>query len=117
MKGTFPFCRTNEAIKRMGDGDVIQNQDDELYFKKEGDIIFVSHDNFHWEEYTKPMELYPPYAEWRSLSNLHYWEDLKKDSILKKGQLKYLTLDDRVLDEEDTETDRTKKRWFVGEIL
>lgn len=114
MTGTFSFCRTNEAIIWMNDGDVIQHLEDETYFKKEGDIVFISTDNVHWKEFTQPMEIFPTFTEWRSLSNLHYFTDLMMDH---NSLPKYLTPDDRILDYEHPEADILKKRWFMGGVL
>lgn len=108
MTGTFPFCRTSEAIRRLNGGDVIQNLVFNAYFKKEGDLIFVSEDNFRWEAFDQPLETFPPYHEWRSLSNLHYWEDLQGNNK------KYLTITDQVVDEDHPEADKSQKRWFIG---
>jgi hypothetical protein len=113
MIGTYPYCRTNEAIKWLEDGDTIQHLETEIYFKKENDIVYTSTDNIRWEEFTQPMEIFPTYTEWRSISDLHYFTDLIDHIPLPK----YLTSDDRVIGYDHPEADITKKRWFALTIL
>lgn len=117
MKGTHVFCRTNEAVKRMQDGDIIQNLTNEQYFKQHDSLIYVSKDCFRWEKYEQPMESFPPYEEWKSLSDLHYYSDLVSTKEIDTTHLKYLTLDDRKLSFGDVEADLTKKRWFIEEDM
>jgi hypothetical protein len=112
MKGTFPYCRTKEVILWMNDGDIVQNLTSEEYFKKEDAMVFVSQNLSHWEEFNEPMEIFPPYIEWRSLTNLHYYKDIKTDK-----PLNYLTADERILAEEDHEANRESKRWFFNDIF
>lgn len=115
MRGTFAYCRTKEAIKRMEDGDIIQNLSTEQYFKIEKGMVCVSSDCFRWGEFTPPMETFPPYEEWKSVSNLHYYEDLKKE--IGEQKLRYLTCDEEIIDESDIQADKNKKRWFYGNLL
>jgi hypothetical protein len=114
MKGTFAYCRTKDAIAWMEDGDIIQHLQDRTYFKKVNSIVYFSDDSLHWEEFTTPMETFPPYEEWRSIYNLHYLKDLEHKN---KSGVKYLAPNDIVLPYDDPEADKTKKRWFVGGIL
>lgn len=111
MNGTFAFCRTNEAIKRLGDGDVIQNIKNGYFFRKDGSKILVSNDYQSWEIFNEPFEVFPPYEEWKSVLNLHYYDDLEHNNIY------FLSLDDRILDKDDCEADKTMKRWFSGGML
>lgn len=99
------YCRTNEAVKWMNDGDVIQNLESEEYYKKEGLSVFVSHDTIHWKKFELPMEIFPPYEEWRSITNLHYYDEVEGDKM-------FLTSDDRPVTEDDPEADKNKKRWY-----
>lgn len=115
MSGTFAFCRTKEAIKRMDDWDIIQNLTTEQYFKKEKGKVFISTDCYNWNLFAFPMETFPPYTEWRSLSNLHYYEDLKNEAA--DQTLCYLSQNEEILDEHDSRVDKSKKRWFVGAIF
>lgn len=115
MRGTFAYCRTKEAKRRMMDGDIIQRLRTEQYFKYENDTIYVSTDCHKWGEFLPPMETFPPYEEWKSLSNLHYYDDLKKE--LGDQKLWYLTKDEKVVDEYDMQADKSKKRWFAGDLL
>ena len=116
MKGTFAFCRTKEAIKRLNDGEIIQNISNETYYRKRKRKIESSYDCVKWVLFDKPLEKFPPYEEWRSISNLHYHEDLVPQ-IVKGKTLNYLTLDDKIVNEDHPEADKTKKRWFLGGIL
>lgn len=115
MKGTFQYCHTAEAVKRMNDGDILQNLTSEQYFKKENGITLTSADTFKWCEYALPIEHFEADEEWRSLSNLHYYQDLKKH--FKDESLNYLTIDNKVLSEDEPGADQTKKRWFQGNLL
>lgn len=115
MRGTFQYCKTKEAIKRMEDGDMIQNCKTEQYFKMENNIIYASTNTINWGEFVPPMTTFPPYEEWRSCSNLHYYKDLKKQAGNKK--IWYLTNDEQVIDETDSRADKNKKRWFFGSLL
>jgi hypothetical protein len=115
MIGTFPYCRTNEAVKWLDDGDTIQHIQDEMYLKKENGTILVSNDNRSWQEFKFPMEVFPSYVEWRSVTNFHYVKDLTEH--VDKQTVKYLTPDDKVVSYDDPEADKTKKRWIAGGIL
>lgn len=113
MPGTFAFCRTTEAVKRMNDGDIIQNLDSDLFFKQEGDTILFSIDCNKWNIFREPMNTFPPFVEWRSLSNLHYYNDLVMESSAK---IQYLTVDDVIIEESNPLADKTKKRWFINNM-
>lgn|SRR5437763_13255720 len=101
------YCRTNKAIEWLNDGDIIQHVYDEVYFKKEGDTILSSRDCFHWEEFGLPMETFPSFEEFRSITNLHYYDEIEGEKV-------FLTSDDRVVSENDPEADKSKKRWFIS---
>lgn len=113
--GTYPFCRTKEAIQRMLDGDVIQNTMTSDYFKVEHLKFYISSDCIHWEEFTRPMETFPPYVEWRSVHNLHYYADLKRPP--NNEPMWFLASDGEVLIEDHPKTDKTKKRWFLNQPI
>ena len=115
MRGTFQYCRTYEAIKRMDDGDIVQHLKTEHYFKKSDGRVLTSIDTFRWGEYVIPLDNFGLTDEWRSLSNLHYYEDLKKH--FQSELLFYLTQDNQIVDEEDELADKTKKRWFQGKLF
>ena len=115
MKGTFQYCRTEEALKRMDDGDIVQHLQSEHYFKKDNGRVLTSTDTFRWGEYVIPMDHFALNEEWRSLSNLHYYQDLKKH--FKSELLFYLTQDNQIVNEENKLADKTKKRWFQGNLL
>lgn len=115
MRGTFPYCRTGEALKRMEDGDIIQNLRTEQYFKKEAQTVYASTDSFKWGEFAPGMNIFSSDEEWRSLSNLHYYNDLKKEAGEQK--IWFLTRDNEVIDETSPLANKNKKRWFYGSIL
>lgn len=99
------YCRTNKAIEWLNDGDIIQNLSTDDYFKKEGTTVFVSRNTLNWKEFELLLETFPPYEEWRSITNLHYYDEIQ-------GEKSYLTPDDRCIDEDDPEADKNKKRWY-----
>lgn len=100
------YCRTNKAIEWLNDGDTIQHLANLFYFKKKEDSILFSNDAIHWDKFREPLETFPPYDEWRSITNLHYYDEIE-------GEKSYLTSDDRCINEDDPEADKTKKRWFT----
>ena len=114
MKGTFAFCRTREALKRLDHGDILQRISTEEYYKKEKGKILKSPDTFHWIPTDQPIESFPPFEDWKSLSNLHYYDDLKLNDP--EAELIYLTEKDRIVDETNPQADRTKKRWFLKSL-
>lgn len=106
------MCRTKEALKRLNDGDIIQNLDSEDYFQKIDGSVYISKDCMNWKKFEIPMYTFPPYNEWRSVTNLHYYHDLK---IEKSEEEKlFLTVDKKVVDKNHPKADREKKRWFMG---
>ena len=113
MQGTYPYCRTKEAIKRLQDDDVVQRLSTEMYYKIEHGVLKISHNTFQWEVCPHTVGTFPPYEEWRSLTNLHYYSDLKKDESVK---VKYLTPQEEVVSETHHLADKTKKRWFLEEL-
>lgn len=115
MNGTFPYCHTKEAIKRMEDGNIILHLSSEIYFKKSKKQIHSSLDGRNWELYEQPLITFPIYEEWRSLSNLHYYEDLVESAHGKP--LKFLTTNDKMVDETHPKADKLKMRWFIDEPL
>lgn len=112
MKGTFFYCRTNQAIKWLEDGDIVQEIETGKYYKLINGKIFSSDDLEQWEETTQPIEVIPPFNEWRSIMNLHYYADIKEDKLLK-----YMTPDERIVSEDSPEADKTKKRWIASDIF
>ena len=115
MKGTFAYCRTKEAIKRMADGDIIQNCNTELYYKKLNKQTYVSTDSFSWEPSEDSIEFFPCYEEWRSLSNLHYYTDL--ETVTSIDEIRYLSPSGKILKPDDNRADKSKKRWFINYLL
>ena len=115
IRGTFAYCRTKEAIKRMKEGDIIQNCNSEIYYKQLNNQTYMSHDSFSWKPSDTPMKLYPCYEEWRSLSNLHYYDDLIGGTS--ETNLRYLTKDGKVLKYDDRRANKFKKRWFINHLL
>lgn len=114
MTGTFSFCKTNEAWKRVDDGDIVQHLNSEMYYKKDSKgIVYQSLNLSNWTE-CYGIPLFDLNDDWRSLSNLHYYHDLKS---MASGSLMFLTIDDQVIDEHHPTSDKEKKRWFVGGIL
>ena len=111
--GTYPFCRTKEAVKRMHDDDVIQRIATDDYYKIEHGLLKISSNLVHWDLCPHSIESLPPYEDWRSLSNLHYYEDFKTDKSIK---VKYLTADDCIVSETNPLADKSKKRWFLEDL-
>lgn len=114
MKGTFAFCKTQEAIKRLNDGDIIQNLETEQYFKKRNGELLISNNCLKWRKFEGAMT-FSPLTDWRSLSNLHYYDDLK--TAFPSEEIQYLTSDKKVIKETDPAADKNKKRWFIGSLL
>ena len=115
MKGTFQYARTKEAIKWLYDGDIIQNIGSDEYYRLKNGKLYISDDSFHWVKYNQPIEAFPPYVEWRSLSNLHYYDDLKDE--IGEEPICYLSSDNEVIEENDKRADKTQKRWFVKALV
>lgn len=115
MKGTFQYSRTRDAIEWLKAGDIIQNIETDEYFKMRKGKVFISDDSFHWVRFTNPIQVYPPYMEWRSLSNLHYYEDLKNE--LGDETICYLSDEMEVFEENDKRADKKQKRWFVKSMV
>ena len=111
MKGTFQYCRTKDAIEWLKAGDIIQNIETDEYFKMKRGQILVSDDSFHWNKYNAPIEVFPPFVEWRSLSDLHYYSDLKRECP--DAEFLFLSKENQILTEDDNESDKSKKRWFL----
>jgi hypothetical protein len=106
------YCRSKEAFKWLSDGDIIQNLESEEFYKEENGTILTSLDCVQWRPFNKPMVVFPPYVEWRSISNFHYYNDLKKtnpDSLLY-----YLTNQEELLNEDHSLADKDRKRWLVN---
>ena len=114
MKGTFAYCHTREAFKRMEHGDILQRLADEKYYRKEKGGISKSDDTYYWIPSEQPPESFPTFEEWRSLSNLHYYEDLKKN--YPNEVLLYLSHNDKVLEEDHPKSDKEMKRWFLKSL-
>lgn len=104
------YARTNKAIEWLNDGDIIQHLGNLFYFRKKDSTILFSNDVIHWDQFQEPLETFPPYDEWRSIMNLHYYNDIE-------GEKLYLTPDEKVLPESDPEADKSKKRWFINYML
>lgn len=103
---SMQYGRTNKAIQWLDDGDIIQHVNNETYFKKEGDTVLSSQDCRKWEEFECPMETFPPFEEFRSITNLHYYNEIK-------GEKLFLISEDHIIPENHPEADKTKKRWFT----
>lgn len=102
------YCKTEKALKWLNDGDIIQHLATERYYMKKDNWILYSKDAVHWLV-KMTMNDFATDEEWRSITNLHYYDEIE-------GKKAFLTQDNRSLSEDDPEVDKTKKRWYTPNL-
>ena len=109
------FCQTEEALKRLLDGDIIENVEQQFFLRKDNHQLLMSYDCVRWQQTDNSFSSFFSGGIWRSLSNLSYYQQLKEEDP--QASLSYLTEQDTILPESHPNVDKTKRRWFKGGIL